>query len=205
MKTDITRVVFAVAIIGAGILIAAAAQAGEQAPMSQHPAVLLQADVSALKLKRSLDPQTFIVAHPARLALSNGHAGPCAAGPASTRRWRCSARRSRRGSTSTPTSCSRRARRSGPWLRQSTRCSWSAWTESRSRRRPAAGLRGQGPPPCSARDLSAGFRPNEGPRPALRGPTRAGSRYTGSPGSAGAAWPAPRRPAAGRARSPSAR
>lgn len=74
MKTDITRVVFAVAIIGAGILIAAAAQAGEQAPMSQHPAVLLQADVSALKLKRSLDPQTFIVAHPARLALSNGHA-----------------------------------------------------------------------------------------------------------------------------------
>lgn len=72
MKTDITRVVLAVALIGAGVLIAAAAQAEESRPMGQHPAVLLQADVSALK--RGVDPQTFIVGHPARLALSGRHA-----------------------------------------------------------------------------------------------------------------------------------
>ena len=38
----------------------------------QHPAVLLQADVTALKQR--IDPNTFMPAHPARLALRAGHA-----------------------------------------------------------------------------------------------------------------------------------
>lgn len=71
MRTDITRVALAVAVVGAGFLIATAALAAD-ADGGQHPAVLRQADVTTLR--RGIDPQTFIVAHPARLALPHRHA-----------------------------------------------------------------------------------------------------------------------------------
>jgi hypothetical protein len=71
MKNEITRVAFAVAVISAGFLIAVAATAAQAGEMSQHPAVLKQADVSALQ--RGIVPQTFLVRHPARLALRSGH------------------------------------------------------------------------------------------------------------------------------------
>jgi hypothetical protein len=71
------QIAFTVGIAIIGYVFAATAYAQEAAPaaapMSQHPAVLLQRDVFLLKQGR-IDPQTFIVAHPARLALVGGHA-----------------------------------------------------------------------------------------------------------------------------------
>lgn len=72
MKSQVIRVAMTAAIAGAGFLIAAGATSAQAGELGQHPAVLTQSDVSALK--RGIDPQEFIVSHPARLALRAGHA-----------------------------------------------------------------------------------------------------------------------------------